>query len=663
MPIRVRLPELQDWKAQVKCQAACPVATDAGRYVQLVAERRDEEAYLVARAPNPFASVCGRVCAAPCEDACRRGAIDAPITIRALKRFLTEQYGVESTSPDTQDRLRVEPIREGNLYPGHLPVEPLTFHRKAPSVQTDLRRKVAVIGAGPAGMAAAHDLALLGYGVTVFDAGDEPGGMMRFGIPEYRLPRTLIRAEIDKILALGVELRARTPLSPDFGLAELKGMGFDAVFLAVGVSTGRDLQVPGSDLDGVVKAIDYLLNVNRGYRMDLGRRVVVIGGGFVAFDAARTAWRLGRDGGADAPGESRADVEQQADATIKEAFDSARAAMRGGARDVTIVSLEDFHEMPVLRTTQGHEEFEEAKKEGIRFITRRGPKRLAGNGRLSSIDLRAVMSVFDENGRFSPTYADDDVLSLEADACILAIGQRADLSFLKPSDGVALTPGGTVRVDPVTLATSAPGIFAGGDVAFGPRNLIEAVANGKRAARSIHEFLSSDHATVTSSLSIDAIPTRDYRMIAGFEVLDRETPPTLDIGRRTGIAEVEVGFDALEARRQAARCLICHVQTIYDPEKCVLCNRCVDVCPEYCLAIVPFESLDLDDTTRAELTTRAEAGGLPLSAMVKDDDRCIRCGLCAIRCPTEAMTMEKFSITERYAAPPAGARVLVQETV
>src|SRR3990170_2201213 len=306
MPIAVRLPELQHWKAQVKCQAACPVSTDAGRYVQLIADGRLEEAFLVARSPNPFASVCGRVCAAPCEDACRRGSIDAPITIRALKRFLTEQYGVESNRPDTQDRLLTQSIDEGNRYPGHLPVQPLAFHRSAASiVTTDNRRKVAVIGSGPAGMAAAHDLALLGYAVTVFDAAEEPGGMMRFGIPEYRLPRTLIRAEIDKILALGVELRTRTPLSPEFGLAELKGMGFDAVFLAVGVSTGRDLQVPGSELDGVVKAIDYLLNVNRGYRMDLGRRVVVIGGGFVAFDAARTAWRLGRDAGAAAAGRTR----------------------------------------------------------------------------------------------------------------------------------------------------------------------------------------------------------------------------------------------------------------------------------------------------------------------------------------------------------------------
>jgi NADPH-dependent glutamate synthase beta subunit-like oxidoreductase len=637
MAVNVRLPELAHWKAQVKCQAACPVQTDAGRYVQLVADGRDEDAFLVARAPNPFASVCGRVCAAPCEDACRRGAIDAPITIRALKRFLTEQYGVESTRPDTQDRLRDEGISEGNIYPGHLPVQPLVFHSTRPPG----RRRVAVVGAGPSGLSAAHDLALHGYDVTVFDAGDEPGGMMRFGIPEYRLPRQLIHAEISKILSLGVTLQTRTPLTPAFGLAELRDAGFEAVFLAVGVSRGRDIEIPGVEKDGVVKAIDYLLNVNRGYRLNLGQRVVVIGGGFVAFDAARTAWRVAREGEQEPP------MAPDGDARVQEAIDSARAAVRGGAAEVTIVSLEEFDEMPVLRTTQGHEEFEEAKREGIQFVTRRGPRRFIGNGRLEAVELRAVCSVFDTNGRFSPVYDDGDCVTLAADSCILAIGQRADLSFLKPTDGVELTPGGTIRVDPSTLATSARGVYAGGDVAFGPRNLIEAIANGKRAARSIHEYLDAAAGTKRASVVIEEIPTRDYRMLAGFELLDREAPPTLDIGRRTGIAEVEIGFDPAEARRQAARCLVCHVQTIYDPEKCVLCNRCVDVCPEYCLAIVPFESLDLDDATRAGLAERAEANGLPLSAMVKDDDRCIRCGLCAVRCPTEAMTMEKFSIRER----------------
>ncbi|MEO8586954.1 MAG: FAD-dependent oxidoreductase [Acidobacteriota bacterium] len=643
MAIRVRFPDLDHWKAQVKCQAGCPVSTDAGRYVQLIAEGRDEDAFLVARAPNPFASVCGRVCAAPCEDACRRGSIDAPVSIRALKRFVTEQYGVESRHPGTQDRLLREPILEGNRYSGHLPMHPAGVRPSSPSKKIP-GPKVAVVGAGPAGLSAAHDLALLGYSVTVFEAAGEPGGMMRFGIPEYRLPRTLIKAEIDKILSLGVTLRLGTALTPSFGLAELRAAGFEAAFLSVGVSKGRDLQVPGVELDGVVKAVDYLLNVNRGFRMDLGQRVVVIGGGFVAFDAARTALRMGREKDVD----ELAEKAGEADARLKEALDSARAALRGGAADVTIVSLESFEEMPVLRSTQGHEEFEETKKEGVVFVPRRGPNRFLGSGRLSAVELKRVTSVFDANGRFAPAYDEADLITLEADACILAIGQTPDLSFLKSADGVALTPGGTIAVDRTTLATSAPGIFAGGDVAFGPRNLIEAVANGKRAARSIHEHLAKEKASIRATLEIEKIPTISYRMIAGFEILDREAPPTLDVGRRTGIAEVESGYAAAEARTQAARCLVCHVQTIYDPEACVLCNRCVDVCPEYCLALVPLESLDLPEEERAALAARAEGNGLPLSAMVKDDERCIRCGLCAVRCPTDAMTMEKFSITEGF---------------
>ncbi len=641
--LKVKLPDLDHWKSQVKCQSGCPVNTDAGRYVQLIAEGRDQEAYLAARAPNPFASVCGRVCAAPCEDACRRGVIDAPIAIRALKRYVTERFGAESIRPDTQDLLQNTLINEGNRYAGHLPTAPLSGR-----VDQGKRRKIAVIGAGPAGLAAAHDLALLGYDVTVLEASEEPGGMMRFGIPEYRLPRTLIRQEIDKILALGVTLRTKEPLTPTFGLKELRAQGFEAFFLSVGVSRGRELQAQGVELDGVVKAVDYLLNVNRGYRLPLGRRVVVIGGGFVAFDAARTALRLGRE-----TAEQELDtLVSESDARAKEAIDSARAAIRGGASEVTIVSLERFDEMPVLRTTQGHEEFEETKNEGVAFLPGRGPKRFLGESRLQAIELRAVRSVFDENGRFAPTYDDDDVLTIEADSCILAIGQQTDLSFLKPEDGVEVLRSGSVKIDPTTLATTAKGVFAGGDVAFGPRNLIEAVANGKRAARSIHEHFSHEGARLERTLAIEVLPTAQYRMSAGFEILDRKAAPTLDLGRRTGIAEVETGYDPQEARAQASRCLVCHVQTIYDPEKCILCSRCVDVCPEFCLAIVPVESLGLPEEAREPLMERAQANGLPLAAMVKDDDRCIRCGLCAIRCPTDAMTMEKFQITERYAPAP-----------
>ena len=635
MTVPVRLPGLAEWSAQVKCQTACPVRTDAGRYVQLIANGRDEEAFLVARAPNPFASICGRVCAAPCEDACRRGPIDGAVAIRALKRFVTEQYGAESRRPDTQDRLRDEYSVEGNRFANHVP---LKFLRSADGIAASngSSRKVAVIGSGPAGLTAAHDLALLGHDVTVFESASEPGGMVRYGIPEYRLPRTLIRAEVAKILELGVHLQLNTPLTPQFGLAELRAAGFVAVFMAVGVARGRGLDAPGVELDGVVKAVDYLLNVNRGYRLDLGHRIVVIGGGFVAFDAARTALRQADDGEASA-----------ADARLKEALDSARTAVRAGARDVTVVSLEEFDEMPVLRTTQGHEEFEEARKEGIRFITRRGVARFVGSGRLQRIELRRVTAVFDQQGRFAPKYDDTDLVTVDADSCILAIGQQADLSFLKPADGVALTPAGTIRVDRETLATSAPGVYAGGDVAFGPRNLIEAVANGKRAARSIHAFLTQTVASGETVLDIEHLPSRAYRIIAGFEELDRVAPPTVDVGRRTGIAEVETGYDDRDARLQAARCLVCHVQTIYDPEKCVLCNRCVDICPEFCLAFVPFSELDLDEPARGALVARADGAGLPLAAMVKDDDRCIRCGLCAVRCPTDAMTMERFTITEQ----------------
>ncbi len=638
MAVHVRLPDLAHWKGQVKCQTGCPVQTDAGRYVQLIAEGHDREAYLVARAPNPFASVCGRVCAAPCEDACRRGSIDAPVSIRALKRYVTEQYGAESVRPDTQDELRPYGVRDGNRYIDQLPLGS-QIHAAGPVPG----RKVAVIGAGPAGLSAAHDLALLGHQVTVFEAGDEPGGMMRYGIPEYRLSRSLLRAEIDKILALGVTLKLHTPLSAGFGLSHLKAEGFVSVFLSVGVSRGRDLQVPGVELDGVVKAVDYLLNVNRGFRMDLGRRVVVIGGGFVAFDAARTALRVGREDELDA-------LEGAADARAKEAIDSARAALRGGAAEVTMVSLEHFDEMPVLRTMQGHDEFEEAQKEGVLFLTRRGPRRFVGaDGHLTSVELRAVRSVFDEGGRFAPIYDDEDVVVVEADACILAIGQQPDLAFLTPADGVDLQPSGTIRVDPVTLATSAPGVFAGGDVAFGPRNLIQAVANGKLAARSMHQFLTAHRARIETHLAIEALPTSTYQMAAGFEYLDRVAAPTLDVGRRTGIAEVETGYGPEAAKAQAARCLVCHVQTIYDPELCVLCNRCVDICPEFCLAFVPMDEVAFPESEREAVAARAGETPLPLTALIKDDERCIRCGLCAIRCPTGAMTMEKFSITDSWA--------------
>ena len=633
------VPDVKFWKEMVPCQAACPVKTDAGRYVQLIGRGDFKEAYLVARSPNPLASICGRVCAAPCEDRCRRGKIDAPISIRALKRYVTEKFGAESMRPDTQDELFQGETEAGNKERWHLPLLEKSARR------TGRPEKVAVIGAGPAGLSCAHDLALMGYKVTIFEATNQTGGMMFHGIPEFRLPRQIIEKEADKIKNLGVKIQYDMPLDAKFGVAALRADGFAAIFLSVGVQKGRDLRVDGSELDGVIKAVDYLLNINNGYRIDLGRKVVVIGGGFVAFDAARMALRAGLD-----PNATPADMVPTG-GEVQAAFDVARAAIRRGAREVEIISLESLDEMPVMRTTQGQEEFHEAQKEGIVFRPQRSAKRFVGeNGRLTSIDLIGVSSVFDEQGRFNPSFDESITETLDTDSVILAIGQQADLSFIKPTDGVEITPAGTIKVDAETLATTSPGLFAGGDVAFGPRLLIDAVANGKQAALSIDDYLRDLHGVPTFNLFVEKVPTSMYRMPEDYEKFPRESPPTESLDRRTGISEVESSYTDDEARRQAERCLSCHIQTIYDPQKCVLCNRCVDVCPEYCLKLVALESLDLPaEEIEAATAVGGFSGAEMLSAMLKDDEKCIRCGLCAARCPTDAMTMEVFYYEEREA--------------
>ncbi len=626
------VPDMEFWKRMIPCQAACPVHTDAGKYVQLIAEGQFEQAYLVARSPNPLASICGRVCAAPCEDSCRRGKIDAPVSIRALKRFVCEKYGVESILPDTQNPLLGGAPDVGNRISWHLPglVQTRARERTLP--------KVAVIGAGPAGVSCAHDLALMGYRVTVFESSDSLGGMLIHGIPEFRLPRSVIDKEIEKIVGLSVDVRLNLPLSTDFGIAELKNAGYEAIFIAIGTQQGRDLRIDGADLDGVIKAVDFLLNINHGFRTDLGKRVVVIGGGFVAFDAARMALRAALE----------PDLDHQGG--MPGALDAARAALRSGVAEVRICSLESFEEMPALRSEQGREEFAEARREGVQFHPQRGPRRILGrDGRVSAIELIGVTRTYDPEGRFSPIYAPETEERLEADSVILAVGQQADLSFLKPADCVQVAPRGTIVIDPKTLATTAPGVFAGGDVAFGPRNLIDAVANGKQAALSIDDYLREKRPGTVVHLSVEKIPTRTYRMAPDFEKRARETPPSVSLDRRTGISEVESGYAEAEARRQAERCLYCHIQTIYNPESCVLCNRCVDICPEYCLKLVPAEKLDLDADTmgRAAGLIGKTEDGAALSAMIKDDEKCIRCGLCAMRCPTDAMTMEVFYYVEQ----------------
>lgn len=621
------LPDTEYWKRLVPCQTFCPAHTDAGRYVQLIAGGDYESAYHVARSPNPWASVCARVCAAPCEDNCRRGKIDSPVSIRALKRVLCERFGPERRAP--------VPLENdcGNKTEWHFPI------LQGERANAGRGRKVAVIGAGPAGLACAHDLAIMGYRPTVFEAAAVAGGMAFYGIPEFRLVRSVLQAQVEELLRLGVEVRLNTPLSRQFGLSQLRGQGYEAVFLAVGTQSGRDLAVPGVELDGIVKAVEFLLNVNRGYRVSLGKKVAVIGGGFVAFDAARAALRAF---GPEPPGSEG----------LIAALDVARAALRAGGSEVHMISLESFDEMPVLRTCQGHEEFQQATREGIVFHTQRGVRAFQGEaGRVCAIDLIGVKRTYDESGRFSPQYDAAVVETMAADSVILAIGQRADLSFLSPQDGVEVTPQGTVRIDVATMATSAPGVFAGGDAAFGPRNLIEAVANGKQAALSIDAYLRGFSAVSSTRMQFRRLRTTTYRMPDGYELGERVPPPSLPSERRTGVQEVELPFSPDQARQQAERCLHCHTQTIYDPAQCVLCGRCVDVCPEHSLKLVPLEHVAIAGATKKRvLEFYGVAEGQPLSVMLKDDERCIRCGLCAQRCPTGAMTMEVLSYEDRQLA-------------
>ena len=640
---KARFNELTWYRSNVPCMEACPVHTDSGRYVQLIAERRFEEAFLVARAPNPLASVCGRVCAAPCEDACRRGWLDEPVTIRPLKRFVTERHGAESSQPDFFRILLGRGAggpNEDTDDPGCRRLWHLSQLADTEGKAPGKGRKVAVVGSGPAGLGCAHDLALLGYDVTIFEALPDTGGMLRYGIPEYRLPRGVIDREVAAIERLGATIRTGTPLTADYGLAELRSEGFEAFFLSVGAMRGRDLNIPGSDNDGVVKAVDYLLNLNRGYRVDLGERVIVIGGGAVAFDAARSAVREFYN--------PMREIEMTAEATAHQpAMDAARGALRGGAKEVHVASLESREEMPASQTVQGKEELHEALVEGVELHPAWGPKRIIGDGSVTGVEFVAVTRVFDEDGRFSPLFDESKTMTIEADSVILAIGQQADFSFLGEDDQIEVTRAGTIKIDPETLSTTAPGVYAGGDAAFGPRIAIEAVANGKRAAQSIHSFLAGGGSPPQLLVEIQKTSADEYRMPSGYELLRRKMAPTVDVGRRTGITEVEDVMSEDQAVEQAERCLSCHADTIYDPHLCVLCNRCADVCPERCLTFVPLERVEMPaDQLEKAMQTYGHDSDQPLTVLLKDDTICIRCGLCAARCPTEAMTMERFNFIE-----------------
>jgi NADPH-dependent glutamate synthase beta subunit-like oxidoreductase len=631
--LNIAVPAERYHRELISCQVACPVHTDARGYIRAIAAAEFEEAYLIARGPNPLASICGRVCGAPCEAACRRGkvprvdadgcfvATDRPVSIRALKRFACERSRSESRTPE-----ELLAAVQGYVPTVSADAEEMAAWLRSAIDQRFVRadgEPVAIIGSGPAGLAAAHDLALMGCRPVVFEMESVPAGMLTLGIPAYRLPRELIAREVAVIQALGVEIRCGVSVGSDISLAQLR-REYAAVVIAVGAKASRGLGLPGERGPGVFGGVDLLRSVSLGIPLDVGRRVAVIGGGNVAYDVARTVLR-------------------------QIAYDAARTVARmPGTSSVHLVSLESLEEMPAdtLEIIEGDEE-------GIRRLNGWGPLEILRNaaGVVVGVEFQKCHRVYDEHRRFAPQFDSASRQVVDCDTVLLAVGQSPNLDFLADggSDIEQFRPGWP-RVDSETLATTAPGVFAAGDLAHGTRLLIDAVASGKRVARSVYRHITG------RDLSLDCVtahvPLERYRREPGYEALRRESIPTRKAEERLARPDqvVEIGYGETQAAREAGRCLDCSVTPVFDGNRCVLCGGCVDVCPTQCLKIVPLDAI-APNREIDELVERAwhdDASYEDDSAILKDEDRCIRCALCAVRCPADAITMERTTCTSYW---------------
>ena len=527
------------------CSAACPVHTDTRAYVELITQGRYEEAFEKIREFNPFPSVCSLICHHPCEQACRRATVDDPVGLRHLKRFAVEQA-----------------------------LEYRGRQRRAAAITH--AETVGVVGSGPAGFTVAHDCIKQGYAVTVYEALPRPGGLLACAIPKYRLPDEALQQDLDDILGLGVEVQCECRVGQDVTLAELRAR-HQALVLAVGLSESRGLPLENGDHPDVLLALPFLQAAAFGEPVSVREHVLVIGGGNVAVDVARTTVRL-------------------------------------GARTVQMVCLEDEDEMPAWDW-----ECREALEEGIGIVYRRGPTEVVvQDGAIAGLVVREVERVFDEDGRFAPTYFDDRVSTIDGQMVILAIGQGANLDLVEGS-GVALAGRRRLEFDPQTMATSQQGVFACGETVTGPGSAIEAVASGHRAARAALGYLETGRVAPVDEEPVEEVGELPEDVIRNVRRVERLAMPTLSPEeRKKSFAQFELGYEEADAIREAWRCLSCTAGATVDEAKCESCLACLRVCP--------FGVPVVDDVA------------------VMCSEMCQACGLCATECPARAISIVRFSV-------------------
>ena len=554
-PYRPYGADIKETRPYSPCRAACPAHTDVQAYVGLIAQGKYTEAFEVITSVNPIASVCSMICHHPCEQSCRRCGVDEPLAVRHLKRFAIEK---------SKDYRRA----------------------KRKLVQKTKGKSIGIIGSGPSGLTAARDLADLGYSVTLYEKHPVLGGMLAAAIPPYRLPREVLKEDIDDVISKGVEVKTNFEIGKDAKLDDL-AKKHDAVLVAIGLSLSRSLNIPGVEGPGVLLAIPYLEDVAFGRKPALGKKVLVIGGGNVAMDVARSARRL-------------------------------------GVQNVEMVCLENEQEIPAWKW-----EVDEAVEEAIKINYRWGPKAVKReNGKVLGLEVIKVLSVFDANKRFAPTFDNNVTTLLEADMIIITIGQMSNMAFLKES-AVKIDERGRIEWNPATQMSSARNVFVAGEVVTGPGSAIAAVANGRRAALAMHLYIQGE--TIEGRL-----PVQEKEKIAEMpsEVVEKiSKQPRMKIKHLTPEVRVktmenfEMGYSEAEALEEAGRCRGCGGGAVVDQKKCMACLTCLRVCP-YGAPVVEAYS-----TIRPEY--------------------CQACGLCAPECPAQAISMVSYDVREIRNTMPA----------